>query len=336
MPLSERLRNEWRKRARSCPFAPTMALTDEGLVLGAGTVLAKSCSAGGNCELSLLGAEERIIALLSVAHGRAIDPSVLGNVRRASAAQRDGESVIASIHLARAGLPSLDEDAGYRLFAADRLLASGIDTRVLLKACDIDTAIVDLLKGFNPDEPRVPAGNPGGGEWTDGGDASAPTIAGPSGHGSNAPIGYTRVGGLPADAKAATPADGISVPDPDSATGKLMAPPHADFREVYAAGRRIASDPLPFQIAQIGASLAQGGLYDFQRDAIRQEVYPAYANASNYAVGVYMAGAGFPLFYTLRMAETYALFHSSNYGGRGQRAWTIKGWKDAEAGRWKK
>ena len=286
MLLSERLRNEWRKRARAHPFAPTMALTDKGLVLGAGTVLAKSCSAGGSSELALQGAAERIIVLLSVAHGRAIDPAVLGNVRRALAARLYGETVIASIHLARAALPRLDEAAGYRLFAADRLLASGIDTRTLLKACDIDAAIVDLLKGFNPDEPRVPAGNPDGGEWTDGGDASAPTIAGPSGHGSNAPISYTRVRGLPADAKPVTPADGISVPDPASATGKLMAPPRADFREVYAAGRRIASDPLPFQIAQIGASLAQGGLYDFQRDAITQEVYPAYANASNYAVGV--------------------------------------------------
>ncbi|MGH6851494.1 MAG: hypothetical protein ACREDD_13790 [Methylocella sp.] len=115
-----------------------------------------------------------------------------------------------------------------------------------------------------------------------------------------------------------------------------MAPPRADFREVYAAGLRIASDPLPFQVPQIEASLSQGDLYDFQRDPIRQEVYPAYADASNYAVGVYMVGAGFALFYTLRMAEAYALFHSSDYGIRGQRASTIKGWKDATAGRWTK
>ena len=35
-------------------------------------------------------------------------------------------------------------------------------------------AIAPLAKaGFNPDEPRIPAGEPGGGEWTTGGDASA-------------------------------------------------------------------------------------------------------------------------------------------------------------------
>lgn len=41
--------------------------------------------------------------------------------------------------------------------------------RDLLSGCDLDTTALDLLKaGFNPDEPRVPAGNPDGGQWTDG------------------------------------------------------------------------------------------------------------------------------------------------------------------------
>ena len=39
--------------------------------------------------------------------------------------------------------------------------------RRLLELLDLDTSGLDLLKaGFNPDEPRVPAGNPDGGQWT--------------------------------------------------------------------------------------------------------------------------------------------------------------------------
>jgi len=35
------------------------------------------------------------------------------------------------------------------------------------------TALAKLLKAYNPDEPRVPAGNPDGGEWTGDGDSAS-------------------------------------------------------------------------------------------------------------------------------------------------------------------
>ena len=50
-------------------------------------------------------------------------------------------------------------------------------------------ALAPLAKAdFNPDEPRLPAGQPGGGEWTTGEDASAATEAAPE-----AALGYAEV-----------------------------------------------------------------------------------------------------------------------------------------------
>jgi len=118
-------------------------------------------------------------------------------------------------------------------------------------------------------------------------------------------------------------------------TTPLIAPRDANYRQVYAAGKAIASAPLPVQIALIRANLRQGGTFDFQRDPVRQETQPAYANASNYAVGVYRAGAGYSLPLARGMAETYALFNSSNYGAENQAAWLEQGWRDANSGRWK-
>jgi hypothetical protein len=54
--------------------------------------------------------------------------------------------------------------------------------------------------------------------------------------------------------------------DPDSTTKKLMAPPQANFQEVYAAGERIADLSLLQQIDSARTALQQFGTYDFQRD----------------------------------------------------------------------
>jgi hypothetical protein len=51
------------------------------------------------------------------------------------------------------------------------LIEDGIRPRRLLELLDIDRSGLDLLKdGFDSDEPRVPAGNPDGGQWTDEGE----------------------------------------------------------------------------------------------------------------------------------------------------------------------
>ncbi len=169
------LRKAWGEHARFSPVEPVMALIERGLVLGAATVLAKRYSGGGRAGLALDGAEERLLALLAVAYGRAVPPSVLGNIRRAARDWGNGDRCLALIHLAHSGLPQLEEGeaAPFRLFAADRLIDAGVSPRRMLELLELDTAPLDALKaGFDPDEPRVPAGNPDGGQWTDGEEAT--------------------------------------------------------------------------------------------------------------------------------------------------------------------
>jgi hypothetical protein len=169
MISADALRQAWDDDARLSPVEPVMTLTEAGLVLGAGTVLAKRRSEGGRTSLAIDGAEQRLLALLTVAYGRAVTPSVIGNIRRAARERANGDHCLALIHLAHSGLTRLEEGeaAPFRLFAADRLIEAGVSPRRLLELRELDATPLDLLKaGFDPDEPRVPAGNPDGGQWT--------------------------------------------------------------------------------------------------------------------------------------------------------------------------
>ena len=309
-----------------------MTFTEKGLVLGAGTVLAK---ANGHCygrpAVAIDDAEERILTLLAVAYGKAVDPTVLGHIRRASEQWSRGEPCLALIHLAYTGLSKLadEQEVSFRLFLAERALADGVAPSDLLKASGLDSGSPDLLKaGYNLRQPRVPKGNPDGGRWTSDDGGTSPAERGITF------ADYKVIKEPPGDAEVVVPRDGVQITGGDPTTS-LIAPRHANYRQVYAASKAIAAAPLPIQIALIRANLRQGGTFDFQRDPVRQETQPAYANASNYAVGVYMAGAGYPLELARGMAETYAFFNSSNYGGKNQAAWLEQGWRDANLGRWK-
>ena len=134
-------------------------------------------------ELTIEGAEEGILALLSAAYGKAVGRRVLGNIHRASKYWRQGETRLASIELALTSLPRPDDadGAAFRMLLAGKLLADGLSARELVEACGFDPAPLDAIKGgYNPDQPRVPAGNPDGGQWTsEGGDAppTAPRVS---------------------------------------------------------------------------------------------------------------------------------------------------------------
>jgi hypothetical protein len=116
----------------------------------------------------------------------------------------------------------------------------------------------------------------------------------------------------PESAVANTSGDGV----------RFWAPTKANFREVFAAGR--ASGQSPFAAA---AAIGQFGTFDFQRDG--DNFYTVYTDASNYAVGVYMAGAGFSLAETIAFGRLYAWSHSSNAGAQSQVEWWKRGWNDA-------
>ena len=219
-------------------------------------------------------AEGRILTLLTIAYGRAIDPTVLNHIRRASEQWSRGKPCLALIHLAYTGLPTLsdEQNGSFRLFLAERTLAAGVASRDLLKACGIDSAPLDLLNaGYNSNQPRVPAGTGReSGRWTT---ADASSVAPVSLQPRVELADYKPVHELPDDAVVVTTPDGRPIYDKDSETKKLMAPPRADFRQIYAAGRAVASLPYSEQYRQAHAAIAQEGAYDFQRDVQQQRFY---------------------------------------------------------------
>ncbi len=73
------------------------------------------------------------------------------------------------MHVALTGLPPLSgSEAARRLHIAAGILDHGFLTPLgLMKACEFDCAEIEsLAKSYDPDEPRVPKGNPDGGQWT--------------------------------------------------------------------------------------------------------------------------------------------------------------------------
>lgn len=164
--LDEQLRDAWHARVSAIPITHVPKLAPEGLVLGAGTVVV---AAEGLRRLqSLEGQEARVLALLSAAYGRAVAPSMLGNIERAAKSWSEGDDCLAYIHLAHGGLQSLRDPraAACRLFIADNLMSAGVRPRTIYEALKVGDAVE---KVYNPAEPRVPAGSGRtSGEWTRG------------------------------------------------------------------------------------------------------------------------------------------------------------------------
>jgi len=165
---NDQLRAKWRARDHAVPIMTVPHFVPQGLVLGAGTVL---LAADASSRLTRMdGQEARLLALLSAAYGKAVAPSVLGNIRRAAKSWCEGDECLAYIHLAHARLPeSLNADeAARRLFMADGLMKAGTPPRAVFAALDLDARYIEAVeKLYNPEQPRVPAGSGRtSGEWT--------------------------------------------------------------------------------------------------------------------------------------------------------------------------
>jgi len=168
--LVETLRADWAARGANALVSALPEFADGALILGAATKLAEARG-----ERRDEAAEsERAVALVSVAIGRPLDASAATHVRRALAKAREGDRALALTHLALAGVGHLDdprEDAR-RLFIADELMKAGVPPATILAA--LGDAPPDALdRAYNPDQPRVPAGNgrPSG-RWTAGDSAA--------------------------------------------------------------------------------------------------------------------------------------------------------------------
>jgi|GEM_PF-2579237 len=176
MTIHQDLIKAWQMDGRRRPVHRQPELTEDGLVLGAGIVIAKAGRDVANRPvLNIDGQEPRILALLSVAYHRPMTKSVLNSLRLASRNWSKGEPALAQIVLAQAGLGNLsaegggeDEDAVLRLFVVDQLMKSGKPADEILEDFDL------LPKGVrswqwqkwakeNPN--RIPAGCPEGGQY---------------------------------------------------------------------------------------------------------------------------------------------------------------------------
>jgi hypothetical protein len=158
--LHESLWRAWSVQKRAVPISPAMYFSSDGLALGAGTIL---LSAVGPRRLAdLQGEEARLLALLSAAYGKAISPSVLGNVERAAKCWREGDETAAVTHLVHAGLPlPVDpSEEARRLFVTDAFIKTGTSPIEILQALGLDGSYIEAVeKLYNPLQPRVPAGN---------------------------------------------------------------------------------------------------------------------------------------------------------------------------------
>jgi hypothetical protein len=111
------LLQKWEARARG--LRPRMEISREGLMLGAGTVLAGIARDERGRPRLALDDEPRALALLAAAYGRPVEPHVLAKMRRAAELWNDGDKALAHIQLTYASLPPCEEEQALRLFVAD-------------------------------------------------------------------------------------------------------------------------------------------------------------------------------------------------------------------------
>ena len=171
--LAERLEKAWRARRGSTSVDPVMRFSHEGLVLGAGTLLAKS--GGPGRDLSIDSSEPRLRALLAAAHGRRPTAGALAHLRKAAERWSEGQEALAAMHLALSKVERLEqpEADAHRLFLADRLLNAGFEANAIMNAVEAGGAAFERLQKYDPDQPRVPAGSGrASGQWTSGDDGS--------------------------------------------------------------------------------------------------------------------------------------------------------------------
>jgi hypothetical protein len=199
--LADRLGKAWRAHRGETSIDPVMRFSDQGLVLGAGTVLAPA--RGPSRDISIDPLEPRLQALLAAAHLRRPAAGALAHLRKAAERWNEGEGALASMHLALSRLDRLQqpEADAHRLFLADGLLKNGVPADAIVDAIEAGAPDFEGLRKYNPDQPRVPAGSgrPSG-EWTTGGGGSP--VNSPSGAGAGA---RSAVAPAPASAPAKVP-----------------------------------------------------------------------------------------------------------------------------------
>jgi len=160
-------------------YSETLRLTDKGVVLGKGTVIAAlQDRPEGGTGLAIDGKEPRILALLSLARQELVDEDkVLGCLATASRALQKGDTALAAIAISHLGQPRLeDERLAKRLGIASIKLAGGVHPSDLMKAYGLRVRRGDVQPDWlwKIDLHHYPAGSKQGGQFApkDGSDAA--------------------------------------------------------------------------------------------------------------------------------------------------------------------
>jgi uncharacterized protein RhaS with RHS repeats len=126
-----------------------------------------------------------------------------------------------------------------------------------------------------------------------------------------------------------TPPGSMTFTAPNGQT--FVAPPGTNFQNVYNAGKTNG-------LSGMGAAVGHYGTYDYQRNGGNgycskgNTFYPAYTDASNYAVGVCLNGAGVSPGMAHAIANTFASMFSSNSGSTAQQNMQTQGYNAAQSG----
>lgn len=134
------LRKRRTEEAQHRPFHPYLNIDDDGLSLGAGTLLAPMIEdRSGAPVLALADKEEKILALLSLGYRMRIPIAALKFIKRASMQWAKGEKALAHFELAYARLPRFEtRDEARQLFMPT---ASSVSASRRVRACAVMASI---------------------------------------------------------------------------------------------------------------------------------------------------------------------------------------------------
>ena len=158
------LERSWDTTFRHSPVARTLVVNEGGIFLGA-TRLAPG----------VRGYERHIHALVSFAAGKIAPASLVKTIEAAEADYSAGDKAMLAVRLALAiPTPETDEENCRKFHIAAGLMDEGfLSPRELLVLTNIGGSECEQLDKYSLDQPRVPAGNSDGGQWTSG-DSDSP------------------------------------------------------------------------------------------------------------------------------------------------------------------
>ncbi|MGO9769511.1 MAG: hypothetical protein ACLPSW_08145 [Roseiarcus sp.] len=331
--LFEQLRKQWDAHSSRAPLHAALTFVDDWLVLGAGTRLALAKRGVRPPAID----DARVSALLCAAYQRPLEPRALGYIGRAIVKHGEGDETLALMHLAMTALWPLTQpkQAAYRLFMADALMKAGMTTRDVFHALGFDSALIERIEKYSPDQPRVPAGNgrPSG-QWTRDGAENTPA----PGRSAGSEAGRDRpserqssVGGKPGSSGSRVSAE-ISVtlhepPRPEqilSDANPDSIRPGEQYAQLvigkvpYKGDPRIdgTTDALVAILAAVDAAIPGG-------------VGPLYGIAVHVAFANAVRAANLPGVGTIGAEQSFSLNDVANYGTDGSIRTDVSLWDDA-------